>query len=396
MDERYRKAENMDNLLTIATVVFNDDAGLAKTHASLLTQTCQDFEWVVINGGKGVIKLLRCDKIVQEPDKGIYDAMNKAARHSTSPYIVFINAGDTLARPDTVQQLLKAIKRDPKADMVMAGFVYVDTKNREHISHIKQHFTWSFNQVLAGDFYPNFKRGIPNHNSICIRRELLLIYPYDIKHVISADLEHAFKVYAKGHKRITIAPTLCCKFNQGGVSTKRRLRALIDIREYYLATTKNRPAIEAYCKSALSNEVRLSLPHGIPTKDILKLWSVWPVSFPLAVLSFYMKAHSIYNAKAIALYNLLGNDSLTSIVEQIQEMKIKADIRLYESPPKRAHDQPLVVIASHIPPSLCNYLWKLGYKRFYHFNGITFNTFKNKPCAIIGTTDKGEPTYATN
>ena len=386
----------MNNLLTIATVVFNDDEGLAKTHASLLTQTSQAFEWVVVNGGKPVIKPHRCDNLIQEPDKGIYDAMNKAARVATSPYIVFINAGDTLARPDTIQQMLKAIQRDLKADMVMAGFVYIDSKGREHISHIKQHFAWSYNQVLTGQFYPNFKRGIPNHNSICIKRELLLIYPYDIKHVISADLEHAFKIYSKGHKRITIAPTLCCRFNQGGVSTKRRLRALIDIRDYYLKITKNRPAVEAYCKSALFDEVRLSLPYGIPAKDIFQLWCAWPISFPLAIFKFYLGTKEVYGAKTIALYNMLNKTHLNTVLEQFEYMKIKAENRLYEFPPKRTRRQPLVVLAEQIPPSLRNRLWQLGYKLFFHYDGNSFMTVKNTPTKLIGTTDKGESIYATN
>ena len=91
---------------------------------------------------------------------------------------------------------------------------------------------------------------------------------------------------------------------------------------------------------------------------------------------------------------MLNKTHLNSILEQFEYMKIKAENRLYEFPPKHTHRQPFVVLAEQIPPSLRNRLWQLGYKRFFHYNGFSFMTVKNTPTKLLGTTDKGEPIYA--
>jgi glycosyltransferase involved in cell wall biosynthesis len=89
--------------LSIITVNYNDRDGLKKTIESVVSQTFQDYEYIVIDGGStdGSAEVIKqyADKItywVSEPDKGIYDAMNKGIRQAKGEYCQFLNSGDYL------------------------------------------------------------------------------------------------------------------------------------------------------------------------------------------------------------------------------------------------------------------------------------------------------------
>jgi glycosyltransferase involved in cell wall biosynthesis len=89
--------------LSIITINYNDIQGLKKTIESVVSQSCSEFEFIVIDGGSqdGSKEIIEChqSKInywVSEKDKGIYHAMNKGIRASSGEYILFLNSGDVL------------------------------------------------------------------------------------------------------------------------------------------------------------------------------------------------------------------------------------------------------------------------------------------------------------
>ncbi|MGK0307850.1 MAG: glycosyltransferase involved in cell wall biosynthesis, partial [Urechidicola sp.] len=90
-------------LISIITINYNDAVGLKKTMASVLEQTYEDIEYIVIDGGstdgsKAYIELYHKDLAywVSEPDQGIYHAMNKGIDQATGDYLLFLNSGDWL------------------------------------------------------------------------------------------------------------------------------------------------------------------------------------------------------------------------------------------------------------------------------------------------------------
>lgn len=101
--------------LSIVTVTWNAREHLAATLKSVLGQTFRDLEWLLIDGGSkdGTVakaQELCCrswlePKVVSEPDKGIYDAMNKGLDRAQGDYVLFLNAGDELVAPDTLERL---------------------------------------------------------------------------------------------------------------------------------------------------------------------------------------------------------------------------------------------------------------------------------------------------
>ena len=101
-------------------MVLNDPDGFAETAESIISQGFSDFEWVVVDGAsrdatRVVIENYRSfiSAYVSEPDDGIYDAMLKGARLSSGEWTVFMNAGDTFAH----KNVLENVARAPDADM---------------------------------------------------------------------------------------------------------------------------------------------------------------------------------------------------------------------------------------------------------------------------------------
>lgn len=95
--------------LSIITVNLNNREGLQRTIDSVATQTFRDYEWIVVDGGStdGSKELIErhsgCFAYwVSEPDKGIYNAMNKGALKATGEYLLYLNSGDRLLTQDTL------------------------------------------------------------------------------------------------------------------------------------------------------------------------------------------------------------------------------------------------------------------------------------------------------
>jgi glycosyltransferase involved in cell wall biosynthesis len=100
-------------LISIITINYNDAAGLKKTMASVLEQTYEDIEYIVIDGGStdgsaSHIELYQKDLAywVSEPDQGIYSAMNKGIDQATGDYLLFLNSGDWLVDDYVIERFV--------------------------------------------------------------------------------------------------------------------------------------------------------------------------------------------------------------------------------------------------------------------------------------------------
>lgn len=120
--------------LSIITVNLNNISGLKKTIESIVSQTFHDFEWIVIDGGSidGSKELIEqyADHFaywVSEPDKGIYNAMNKGIKKAHGEYLQFLNSGDWLSDENVLQDFAKA---GFAADIV-DGDIHLIYDNRE-------------------------------------------------------------------------------------------------------------------------------------------------------------------------------------------------------------------------------------------------------------------------
>lgn len=105
----------MKLLISVVTVCYNAADTIEKTMLSVLNQTYHDIEYIIIDGGStdGTVEIIRkyADRIaywVSEPDKGIYDAMNKGIKVATGEWINFMNAGDEFVDANVLDKLFFA------------------------------------------------------------------------------------------------------------------------------------------------------------------------------------------------------------------------------------------------------------------------------------------------
>jgi len=193
--------------LSIITVNLNNRDGLQKTIDSVVGQTFRDFEWIIIDGGStdGSKELIEkySDHFaywVSEPDKGIYNAMNKGIVKSSGEYIIFMNSGDCFANIYVIEETVTLLDCD-----IVAGYVIESTTNLRKNPPIK------LTPFLLLD------QNIP-HQAEFIRRDLFSIvslYSEDLK--ILADFEFNIRAslqncsYKVLHKQIAIVES-------GGIS----------------------------------------------------------------------------------------------------------------------------------------------------------------------------------
>ncbi len=200
----------MTKPFSIITVTRNNLSGLQSTAASLAQENCDLFEWIVIDGAStdGTTDYLKTTyaTYVSEPDQGIYDAMNKGIDRATGEYILFLNAGDTLALPrtlDTLAELLKA--RPAQTDMI-----YGDAFEEGVIKTAKLH-----TQINQGLF--------THHQSIFYRRETIGNLRYDQKYSIAADYKFTALCLRKA-KDVFYWPRPVCLFETGGLSQQNAFK----------------------------------------------------------------------------------------------------------------------------------------------------------------------------
>ena len=118
--------------LSIITINLNNHDGLKRTIDSVVCQTFTDYEWIVIDGGStdGSRELIEQYQNhfaywVSEPDKGIYNAMNKGIAHAHGEWLQFLNSGDCLYQNTTLE---KVFSRDYEADIIYGNGAYCENR----------------------------------------------------------------------------------------------------------------------------------------------------------------------------------------------------------------------------------------------------------------------------
>jgi len=171
-------------MLSIVTINRNNELGLSKTIASLRAQSCQNFQWVFVDGASndgsvaiGESFVRPGDVLFSEPDLGIYNAMNKGIKRSDRRYILFLNSGDIFADQDSVQSILSAL--DDDQDLVLFGF---SVRNRIRMPKPIWSRFWSL---------PT------SHQAIVYKQSLLLGDSFFESYQFAADFEHFLRIMAK-------------------------------------------------------------------------------------------------------------------------------------------------------------------------------------------------------
>lgn len=162
--------------ITVVTVCYNAERDIENTILSVINQTYGNIEYIIVDGAStdGTMQVVekykdKIAKIVSEPDKGIYDAMNKALKLATGDFLIFMGSDDLFYTKDTLKTVsLKLTEIDAV-----------------HYGQVK----WTSNGMLFWGKFNKWKFGISNicHQAIFYPRSVYIKYGYDTKYRVFAD-----------------------------------------------------------------------------------------------------------------------------------------------------------------------------------------------------------------
>lgn len=215
--------------ISIVTVCRNSEKTIEKTIKSVLSQTYQTFEYIIVDGAStdGTLNIVnkykdKISKIISEPDLGIYDAMNKGIKAATGDYILFLNSDDEL-NDNLVFKHANHIGNVYKPDLIYGDICFINSENNtENIQKFDK-----FNMVYL------FKN-TPSQPSTFYKRDLFnSIGLFSTEFKIVADHEWFLRLFLKNNlgrkiKRFYFPMTIT-KFYSGGISTSKKNDEAINI-----------------------------------------------------------------------------------------------------------------------------------------------------------------------
>lgn len=225
--------------ISIITICFNAASTISRTLRSIEAQTYPHIEYIVIDGASRdkTLELIRAEApsavIYSEPDKGIYDAMNKGLQRVTGDYVWFVNAGDALATPTIVGELIDALCSEEPWPDVMYGDTRIISPDGADLGLRRlrppKELDWR-----------SFRDGmLVCHQSFIVRRSLAPTY--DMRYKFSADVDWCIRVLKSATTVRGTTKVLSLYLSEGATTAnhRRSLCERFDVmrRHYGLRTT---------------------------------------------------------------------------------------------------------------------------------------------------------------
>ena len=196
-----------DIKITIITVCRNAEKIIEETIQSVVSQTYTNIEYIIVDGAStdSTMDIVRkyaihySIKCISEPDKGIYDAMNKGILLASGDYIQFLNAGDFLYEEKTVQKIVNSMQ-EYKADIFYGSIIY---KYSDSHTEVRKYGKWCSKKIY------DYTGDCINHQAIFAATDLLKSNQFDIHYKICADREWIIRVRKAGAIFKTIPKIIC-------------------------------------------------------------------------------------------------------------------------------------------------------------------------------------------
>lgn len=197
--------------ISIVTINYNNLSGLKKTRESIVSQTCNDYEWIVIDGGStdGAKEFLQehADEMAywcSEKDKGVYNAQNKGIALAKGDYIICMNSGDTFHDENVLQNVCS---QDLTADVVYGDWMRVYPDGREEKKEAPKEISPYF------FYYDNIC-----HQAMFVKTSVMQVNPFDETYKIYADWSKWRELYQRGCT-FEYVPVMVCDYEvNGGLS----------------------------------------------------------------------------------------------------------------------------------------------------------------------------------
>lgn len=243
-------------LLSIITINLNNKTGLKKTFDSVFQQTYTDFEYIVVDGAStdnstGLI-IQNANQLtywVSEPDKGIYNAMNKGIAKASGKYLLFLNSGDWLCNDNSLYKAKKILEQ-PNADIYYCDVNFLDEKKQ---------IAWQKNypQKITLDF---LLKSSLCHQAMFIKKEVFeQVGNYREEYRLSADWSHYFEAYKKGYSFQKLKDVRLSNFSLNGFSI-----------DYLLSNSERKDFIAKCYPEHLASHNEITKPKKLVEKALIK------------------------------------------------------------------------------------------------------------------------------
>ncbi len=224
--------------ISVITAVYNRAGSVATAVRSVQSQRWPNVEHVVIDGAStdGTLQVLQQCLTAQavwvsEPDKGIYDALNKGLARATGDVIGLMHSDDFFADDLVLERVAEAFA-NPLIDAVYGDLDYVAKDDTSRIIR-----RWRSGDYTAA----RLARGwMPPHPTLYLRRSVIERWGgYDTRYKIAADYDAILRYFGQGRIRAAYIPHVLVKMRVGGESNRSLAKIWLKTREDYSALRRN-------------------------------------------------------------------------------------------------------------------------------------------------------------
>lgn len=225
-------------VFSIITCTYNAESVLQRTLDSVLEQTYSHVEHIIVDGAStdstlNMVEAYRqksdaedwCHEVhvKSEPDRGLYDAMNKGIQRATGQYVLFLNAGDVFPSADTLELVAESVGEGEEPPAVLYG----DTDVVDNDGHFLRHRRLSPPRRLT---WRSFMKGmLVCHQAFYARTDLAKATPYDLHYRFSADVDWCIRIMRLARRRrlpMRNVGAVVVNFLDGGMTTTNHRASL--------------------------------------------------------------------------------------------------------------------------------------------------------------------------
>lgn len=225
-------------VFSIITCTYNAESVLQRTLDSVLEQTYSHVEHIIVDGAStdatlNMVEAYRqksdaedwCHevRVKSEPDRGLYDAMNKGIQRATGQYVLFLNAGDVFPSADTLELVAESVGEGEEPPAVLYG----DTDVVDNDGHFLRHRRLSPPRRLT---WRSFMKGmLVCHQAFYARTDLAKVTPYDLHYRFSADVDWCIRIMRLARRRrlpMRNVGAVVVNFLDGGMTTTNHRASL--------------------------------------------------------------------------------------------------------------------------------------------------------------------------
>lgn len=208
--------------ISIITATYNSGKTIKDTLSSVLNQSYKNYELIIKDGGSNDNTVEICReyenifegrlKVISEPDKGIYDAMNRGIDNASGDIVGILNSDDFYTSDDILDRIAKEFSANKDLDAIYGDIHFVSPDN---LTKCTRYYSSSY-------FRPSLLRFgfMPAHPSFYVRKEVYDKYGlYDLQFRTSSDFEWIVRLFAKYHIRAKYIKKDFVTMRTGGEST---------------------------------------------------------------------------------------------------------------------------------------------------------------------------------